>query len=158
MQPSICTIGRITMLLGARLALARSGGVGPAGLHLRLQQLRLLACRRPPVAISSSSTAAHGRLTCAAAAGVATDAGGGGGSPAAAQVEYEAVIGIETHVQLNTRTKAFCSCASEFGAEPNSHVCPVCLGHPVSTDGRQGRQGGGGRCSAENSRKPCLHL
>ncbi|KAI7844607.1 hypothetical protein COHA_001847 [Chlorella ohadii] len=44
--------------------------------------------------------------------------------------KYEAVIGIETHVQLNTRTKAFCSCPSEFGAEPNTNVCPVCLGHP----------------------------
>eukprot|EP00887_Chlorella_sp_A99_P006179 scaffold3.g6179.t1 len=48
----------------------------------------------------------------------------------AVQTEYEAAIGIETHVQLNTRTKAFCSCASEFGAEPNTNVCPVCLGHP----------------------------
>lgn len=47
------------------------------------------------------------------------------------QVEYEAVIGIETHVQLLTRTKAFCSCPNEFGAQPNTHVCPVCLGHPV---------------------------
>jgi len=45
--------------------------------------------------------------------------------------KYEAVIGIETHVQLNTHTKAFCSCPSEFGAEPNTNVCPVCLGHPV---------------------------
>lgn len=48
------------------------------------------------------------------------------------QVQYEAVIGIETHVQLLTKTKAFCGCPSEFGAEPNTHVCPVCLGHPVS--------------------------
>ena len=48
------------------------------------------------------------------------------------QVEYEAVIGIETHVQLLTRTKAFCNCPSEFGTEPNTNVCPVCLGHPVS--------------------------
>mgnify|MGYP002783971921 CR=1 FL=1 len=47
------------------------------------------------------------------------------------QVEYEAVIGIEMHVQLLTRTKAFCSCASEFGGDPNTNVCPVCLGHPV---------------------------
>lgn len=46
--------------------------------------------------------------------------------------DYEAVIGIETHVQLNTKTKAFCNCNSEFGAEPNANVCPVCLGHPVS--------------------------
>lgn len=43
---------------------------------------------------------------------------------------YEAVIGIECHVQLNTNTKAFCSCPSEYGAEPNTHICPVCLGHP----------------------------
>ena len=47
------------------------------------------------------------------------------------QSEYEAVIGIECHVQLNTKTKAFCSCPNEYGAEPNTHVCPVCLGHPV---------------------------
>lgn len=44
--------------------------------------------------------------------------------------DYEAVIGIETHVQLSTETKAFCSCANEYGAEANTHVCPVCLGHP----------------------------
>jgi aspartyl-tRNA(Asn)/glutamyl-tRNA(Gln) amidotransferase subunit B len=47
------------------------------------------------------------------------------------QAKYEAVIGIEMHVQLSTKTKAFCSCASEFGAEPNANTCPVCLGHPV---------------------------
>jgi Asp-tRNA(Asn)/Glu-tRNA(Gln) amidotransferase B subunit len=47
------------------------------------------------------------------------------------QVEFEAVIGIETHVQLLTRTKAFCSCPNQYGGEPNTHVCPVCLGHPV---------------------------
>lgn len=45
-------------------------------------------------------------------------------------MEYEAVIGIECHVQLLTQTKAFCGCPSEFGQEPNSNVCPVCLGHP----------------------------
>jgi aspartyl-tRNA(Asn)/glutamyl-tRNA(Gln) amidotransferase subunit B len=45
---------------------------------------------------------------------------------------YEAVIGLECHVELNTRTKMFCSCAVEFGAEPNTHTCPVCLGHPGS--------------------------
>ena len=48
-------------------------------------------------------------------------------------VQYEAVIGIETHVQLLTRTKAFCSCANQYGDEPNTNVCPVCMGHPVST-------------------------
>ncbi|VVM05629.1 Aspartyl/glutamyl-tRNA(Asn/Gln) amidotransferase subunit B [Methylacidimicrobium cyclopophantes] len=43
---------------------------------------------------------------------------------------YEAVIGLEVHVQLKTQTKLFCGCRNEFGAEPNSHLCPVCLGLP----------------------------
>src|SRR5829696_6420920 len=43
---------------------------------------------------------------------------------------YEPVIGLEVHVQLLTRTKAFCSCRNHFGDEPNTHVCPVCLGLP----------------------------
>ena len=43
---------------------------------------------------------------------------------------YEAVIGLEIHVQLKTRTKLFCADAVTFGAEPNTHVCPVCLGLP----------------------------
>ena len=43
---------------------------------------------------------------------------------------YEAVIGLEIHVQLNTKTKTFCSCSAEYGARPNSHTCPVCLGLP----------------------------
>jgi aspartyl-tRNA(Asn)/glutamyl-tRNA(Gln) amidotransferase subunit B len=44
--------------------------------------------------------------------------------------DYEAVIGLEVHVQLNTRSKVFCGCSTEFGAPPNTHVCPVCLGLP----------------------------
>lgn len=44
--------------------------------------------------------------------------------------EYESVIGLEIHVQLKTRTKLFCGNLNEFGAEPNTHVCPVCLGLP----------------------------
>ena len=43
---------------------------------------------------------------------------------------HEAVIGLEIHVQLSTRTKMFCGCALSFGDEPNVHTCPVCLGHP----------------------------
>ncbi|MCM8780399.1 MAG: Asp-tRNA(Asn)/Glu-tRNA(Gln) amidotransferase subunit GatB [Candidatus Omnitrophica bacterium] len=43
---------------------------------------------------------------------------------------YEAVIGLEVHIQLKTKTKAFCGCSTEFGREPNSQVCPVCLGFP----------------------------
>ena len=45
-------------------------------------------------------------------------------------MEYEAVIGLETHVQLKTKSKMWCGCANEFGAAPNTHVCPVCLGLP----------------------------
>jgi aspartyl-tRNA(Asn)/glutamyl-tRNA(Gln) amidotransferase subunit B len=43
---------------------------------------------------------------------------------------HEAVIGLEIHVQLSTRTKMFCGCELSFGDEPNTHTCPVCLGHP----------------------------
>ena len=45
---------------------------------------------------------------------------------------YETVIGLECHVELATQTKMFCGCLVEFGAEPNTNVCPVCLGHPGS--------------------------
>jgi len=46
--------------------------------------------------------------------------------------EYESVIGLEVHVQLKTRSKLFCGCPAEFGAEPNFNTCPVCLGLPGS--------------------------
>lgn len=49
---------------------------------------------------------------------------------ATAGFEVEPIIGLEIHVQLATRTKMFCACALEFGAAPNTHVCPVCLGLP----------------------------
>ncbi|MBE0544764.1 MAG: Asp-tRNA(Asn)/Glu-tRNA(Gln) amidotransferase subunit GatB [Verrucomicrobia bacterium] len=45
-------------------------------------------------------------------------------------MEYEAVIGLETHVQLKTKSKMWCGCANQYGAEPNTNVCPVCLGLP----------------------------
>lgn len=45
-------------------------------------------------------------------------------------MEYEAVIGLEVHAQLLTETKIFCGCSTKFGAEPNTNVCPVCLGMP----------------------------
>ena len=44
--------------------------------------------------------------------------------------KYEAVIGLEVHVQVRTASKMFCSCANTFGAEPNTKVCPVCMGYP----------------------------
>ena len=45
-------------------------------------------------------------------------------------MEYEAVIGLETHVQLKTKSKMWCGCANAFGAPPNTNVCPVCIGLP----------------------------
>jgi aspartyl-tRNA(Asn)/glutamyl-tRNA(Gln) amidotransferase subunit B len=45
-------------------------------------------------------------------------------------IKYEAVIGLEVHCQLATRSKIFCGCATTFGQPPNSQTCPICLGHP----------------------------
>ena len=44
--------------------------------------------------------------------------------------KYETVIGLEVHVQINTKTKIFCSCSTEFGKPPNANTCPICLGMP----------------------------
>jgi aspartyl-tRNA(Asn)/glutamyl-tRNA(Gln) amidotransferase subunit B len=49
-----------------------------------------------------------------------------------AMAEYEAVIGLEVHVELATTTKLFCGCPNEFGSEPNTNICPTCLGLPGS--------------------------
>lgn len=46
------------------------------------------------------------------------------------KIEYEVVIGLEVHAQLKTKTKIFCGCPVDFGADPNTNVCPVCLGMP----------------------------
>ena len=45
-------------------------------------------------------------------------------------MEFEAVIGLEVHAQLLTRSKLFCNCSTQFGASPNANTCPICLGLP----------------------------
>ncbi|MFL6545483.1 MAG: Asp-tRNA(Asn)/Glu-tRNA(Gln) amidotransferase subunit GatB, partial [Candidatus Udaeobacter sp.] len=45
-------------------------------------------------------------------------------------MKYIATVGLEVHVQLKTRSKMFCACPVEFGAQPNTHTCPICLGLP----------------------------
>ncbi|WP_309120985.1 Asp-tRNA(Asn)/Glu-tRNA(Gln) amidotransferase subunit GatB [Paenibacillus sp.] len=48
----------------------------------------------------------------------------------ATERKYETVVGLEVHVELHTNSKIFCGCSTAFGAPPNSHTCPICLGHP----------------------------
>src|SRR5438045_4327086 len=50
--------------------------------------------------------------------------------PPGVREKFEPVIGLEVHVQLLTQTKIFCGCSTQFGAPPNTNVCPVCLGLP----------------------------
>jgi len=56
--------------------------------------------------------------------------GNGMATAAPVKIQYEAVIGLETHCQLKTETKIFCDCATTFGSTPNTQVCPVCMGMP----------------------------
>ena len=44
--------------------------------------------------------------------------------------DYEVVIGLEVHAELSTNTKIYCNCSTEFGADPNTHCCPICTGMP----------------------------
>ena len=45
-------------------------------------------------------------------------------------MKYEAIIGLEVHAELSTKTKAFCGCTTAYGGKPNSHICPTCIGLP----------------------------
>lgn len=45
-------------------------------------------------------------------------------------MEYEIIVGLEVHVELSTKSKIYCSCTTDFGGEPNTHICPVCTGMP----------------------------
>ena len=45
-------------------------------------------------------------------------------------MNFETIIGLQVHVELKTNSKIFCGCSTEFGAPPNTHTCPICLGHP----------------------------
>jgi len=49
---------------------------------------------------------------------------------AAIKTDYEAIIGLETHCQLSTKSKIFCKCSTEFASPPNTNICPICLGYP----------------------------
>src|SRR5205814_1687054 len=52
------------------------------------------------------------------------------GGASVSRERYEMVVGLEVHVQLKTRTKAFCGCSTDFGAPPNVNTCPTCLALP----------------------------
>ena len=45
-------------------------------------------------------------------------------------MNYEMVVGLETHIELSTKTKIFCGCTTKFGGEPNTNCCPICIGLP----------------------------
>ncbi len=45
-------------------------------------------------------------------------------------MEYEVVIGLEVHAELATQSKIYCNCTTEFGGDPNTHCCPICMGMP----------------------------
>ncbi|ADU50426.1 aspartyl/glutamyl-tRNA(Asn/Gln) amidotransferase subunit B [Thermaerobacter marianensis DSM 12885] len=92
----------------------------------------------PAAGMAPVSGVAAGAAPKGAAAGgsgaVTAPAPAGAEAPAAWQekngLRYRVIVGLEVHVELRTRTKIFCSCPNQFGAEPNTHVCPVCMGLP----------------------------
>ena len=112
-----CTTGRSApsrhVAVSAAAAAEAAGVVGTPSEDVLVSEMSSMASSQPLRSLDSLSITSHLLST--------------------SQSRYEAVIGIETHLQLSTATKAFCSCANEPGSAapaPNTHVCPVCLGHP----------------------------
>ena len=77
------------------------------------------------------------------------------GGREASMAEWEPVIGLEIHVELQTRTKMFCGCALSFGDPPNTHTCPVCLAHPARCRWSTGAPSGSPRASRWPSAAAC---
>ncbi|WIA33555.1 hypothetical protein OEZ86_006679 [Tetradesmus obliquus] len=116
-------------VVGQLFTAAHRARVQPDGRLVRASRATSqLAASHAPAAELAAPTR---RRICQAAAAAAAAPAAAAADTSVAQ-EYEAVIGIETHVQLLTRTKAFCSCPNQYGDEPNTNICPVCMGHPGS--------------------------
>lgn len=119
-------VTNVSAIATRRLGAGVGSLAGPwRGRHSELSAVVVEWWRR---SLSGLTRKAAARRPAARAALAADRVGLEKGSDAAQ--EFEAVVGIETHVQLGTQTKAFCCCPSQYGAEPNSNVCPVCMGHP----------------------------
>jgi aspartyl-tRNA(Asn)/glutamyl-tRNA(Gln) amidotransferase subunit B len=126
------------MLLRAAMRLAGAAVLGGAAAAARAPAAAacargaLAAAPRPATLATASTFPGRARrgAPAAAAAPAAAPAGAAAAPPAPLDDDFEAVVGIECHVQLSARTKAFCGCENRYGAPPNSLVCPVCLGHP----------------------------
>src|SRR5258708_7604607 len=71
---------------------------------------------------------------------------------------FNPVLGLEVHVELNTNTKMFCGCANEFGGEPNTKVCPTCLGMPGALPVVNGKAVEGERAHMEEDTGKSLHV
>ena len=88
------------------------------------------ASRRPPARGAAVLREPAARRRARDGAGAAVRPGAAAAGPGGRMSDWEPVIGLEIHVQLNTETKMFCCCENRYGADPNTLTCPLCLGHP----------------------------